>query len=54
VGTGREVRLPGLPAGSYQLTLTAADADGQTNTASATIQVLPGGQTNLFLPLLGR
>jgi hypothetical protein len=56
VGSGRQATIFGLPAGSYQITLAATDDDGQTRSASVTIEVLPGGKktTNVFLPLLTR
>ena len=58
-GNGEETTRFGLPAGSYAVTLTATDSDGDSASTAVTIAVVPGGQqavpeNAIYLPLIIR
>ncbi|MDX1612942.1 MAG: choice-of-anchor Q domain-containing protein [Candidatus Promineifilaceae bacterium] len=58
MGNGREIRLPGLAAGSYQITLEAVDKDGQATVDTITIHVSSSAgtpsATDVYLPMIIR
>jgi hypothetical protein len=57
VGAGREVSVPGLGIGSYEVTMTATDSDGGSDAETITIHMAPRGfaaHHEVFLPLIIR
>ena len=52
LGTGSELAVTDLSAGTHDVSLSVTDSDGETSTDTITVTVHDSGRTDIYLPLI--